>query len=201
MSTQFYTLYKDPRPVRLSEATRQFAYESLELHAYGLEAMKTPAVSMDHIEGFADMTPLEKERLILREIAEKAPVPLRYGERLCGGARLGLAIHHVIPATLGGQVIFPSVSHLTMDFGCVLTEGLTGIRARVEKSLAVHKETDREAFLLNCLTALDAFETWHGRYVEALENYIRGAEVDGVLPACPAFEKTLQNLHRVPCLR
>ena len=160
--------------------------------------MKTPAVTMDHIEGFAELTPLEKERLILREIAEKAPVPLRYGERLCGGARLGLAINHVIPATLGGQVIFPSVSHLTVDFGCVLTEGLAGIRARVEKSLAVRKGTDREAFLLNCLAALDAFETWHGRYVEALEHYVQAAAEDGVLPACPSFEKTLENLRRVP---
>ena len=195
---EFYTVYKEPRPVRLSESTRQFAYESLELHTYGLEAMKTPAVTMDHIEGFAELTPLEKERLILREIAEKAPVPLRYGERLCGGARLGLAINHVIPATLGGQVIFPSVSHLTVDFGCVLTEGLAGIRARVEKSLAVRKGTDREAFLLNCLAALDAFETWHGRYVEALEHYIQAAAEDGVLPACPSFEKTLENLRRVP---
>ena len=104
---EFYTVYKDPRPVRLCEATRQFAYESLELHTYGLEAMKTPAVTMDHIEGFAELTPLEKERLILREIAEKAPVPLRYGELLCGGARLGLAIQHLIPATYVGNPSSP----------------------------------------------------------------------------------------------
>ncbi len=194
----FYTVSKDPRPVRLSESTRQFAYESLELHAFGQEAMKTPAVTMDHVEGFAEMTPLEKERLILREIAEKAPVPLRYGERLCGGARLGLAINHVIPATYAGQVIFPSISHLTVDFGCVLTEGLSGIRARVEASLAAHRGTDREAFLINCITALDAFEIWHGRYVDALEHYIQAAAEDGVQPACPVFEATLQNLRRVP---
>jgi len=195
---EFYTVYKEPRPVRLSEETRQYAYESLELHTYGLEAMKTPAVTMDHVEGFAEMSLLEKERHILREIAEKAPVPLRHGELLCGGARLGLAIHHVVPATLGGQVIFPSISHLTMDFGVVLTEGLNGLRRRVEASLAVHRGTEREAFLANCIAALDAFETWHGRYVDALENYIKAAAEDGVLPACPAFEKTLQNLRRVP---
>ena len=123
---EFYTAYREPRPVRLSEATRQFAYESLELHAFGLEAMKTPAVTMDHIEGFATLSPLAKERLILREIAEKAPVSLRVGERLCGGARLGLAISHLIPATFGGQPIFPSVSHLTLNFESILKEGLTG---------------------------------------------------------------------------
>ena len=195
---EFYTVYKEPRPVRLTEVTRQYAYESLELHAFGLEAMKTPSVTMDHIEGFAELTPLEKERLILAEIAEKAPVPLRYGELLCGGARLGLAIHHVIPATLGGQVIFPSISHLTVDFGAVLEEGFAGIRRRVEASLSDHRGTDREAFLQNCIAALDAFGIWHGRYVDALENYIKAAAEDGVLPPCPAFERTLQNLRRVP---
>ena len=41
---EFYTVYKEPRPVRLCEATRQFAYDSLENHAYGLEAMKTAAL-------------------------------------------------------------------------------------------------------------------------------------------------------------
>ncbi|MBE6586771.1 MAG: hypothetical protein E7645_09710, partial [Ruminococcaceae bacterium] len=195
---EFYTVYQDPRPVRLSESTRQFAYESLELHAYGLEAMKTPAVTMDHIEGFANLSPLEKERLILTEIAQKTPVSLRVGERLCGGARLGLAIHHVIPATFKGEVVFPSISHLTINLFTILEEGIRGIRSRAEASLAAHKGTDREPFLINCLTALDAYETWHGRYVDALENYTRVVAEDGVLSACPAFEKTLQNLRRVP---
>ena len=195
---EFYTVYKEPRPVRLSETTRQFAYESLELHTYGLEAMKTPAVTMDHIEGFAELTPLEKERLILREIAEKAPVPLRYGELLCGGARLGLAIQHLIPATYGGNPIFSSISHLTMQFSLVLELGLNGIRRRVEESMKAHEGGEEIPFLENCLAALDAYKRWHDRYVGALENYVRAAEEDGVLPPCPAFEKTLQNLRRVP---
>ena len=184
--------------MRLCDATRQFAYESLELHTFGLDAMKTPAVTMDHIEGFAALSPLEKERLILMEIAEKAPVPLRFGERICGGARLGLAIHHVVPATFEGNVIFPSVSHLTVDFGMILNQGLNGIRRRVEASLQAHRGTEREPFLLNCITALNAYETWHGRYVDALESYVRVVAEDGVLPPCPAFEATLHNLRRVP---
>lgn len=195
---EFYTVSKTPRPVRLAETTRQFAYDSLENHAYGLEAMKTPAVTMDHIEGFADLSPLEKERLILTEIAEKCPIRLIQGERICGAATLGLAIHHVIPATFGGEIVFPSISHLTVDFSMILCEGLNGIRARVEASLAEHKGTDREPFLVNCLTALEAYKTWHGRYVTALENHTRAVAQDGVLPPCPAFEKTLQNLRRVP---
>ena len=194
----FYTAYKEPRPVRLSEATRRFAYDSLECHAYGLEAMKTPAVTMDHMEGFGALSPLEKERLILREIAEKCPIRLIQGERICGAATLGLAIHHVIPATFEREAIFPSVSHLTVDFSMILKEGLNGIRARVEASLAVHRGTEREAFLQNCLAALDAYKVWHRRYVEALEHHIEVVAEDGVLPPCPAFEKTLKNLRRVP---
>ena len=194
---EFYTSYKDPRPVRLSEATRQYAYESLELHAYGLEAMKTPDVTMDHIEGFECMSPLEKERCILREIAERTPVPLRDGELLCGGARLGRALDHVIPATYGGQVVFSSVSHLTVDFGVMLDEGFSGMRRRVEASLETHKGSNREEFLVNCVAALDAFETWHGRYVAALESRIRAAE-EGGTPASPTLAKNLQNLRRVP---
>ena len=194
----FYTAYKEPRPIRLSEATRQFAYDSLESHAYGLEAMKTPAVTMDHMEGFGELSPLEKERLILREIAEKCPIRLIQGERICGAATLGLAIHHVIPATFEREAIFPSVSHLTVDFSMILKEGLNGIRARVEESLSAHKGTEREAFLQNCLAALDAYKLWHRRYVEALEHHAEAVAEDGVLPPCPAFEKTLKNLRRVP---
>ncbi len=195
---EFYTVYKDPRPVRLSEATRQFAYDSLENHAYGLEAMKTPAVTMDHIEGFAELSLLEKERLYLREIVEKCPIRLIQGERICGAATLGLAIHHVIPATFGGNPIFSSISHLTMQFSHILDEGLNGIRRRVEESIKLHEGGEEIPFLENCLVALDAYKTWHDRYVDALEHHLRAAEADGVLPHCPAFEKTLQNLRRVP---
>lgn len=95
-------------------------------------------------------------------------------------------------------MVFPSISHLTVDFGMILNEGLNGIRRRVEASLDAHRGTEREAFLRNCITALDAFETWHGRYVTALETHADAVAMDGVLPACPAFEVTLQNLRRVP---
>lgn len=194
----FYTPYRDPRPVRLTEVTRVFAYDSLENHHYGQAAMKTPAVTMDHIEGFSALPLLEKERLILREIAEKCPIRLVQGERICGAATLGLAIQHVVPATFGGEVVLPSMSHLTIDFSMILKEGLNGIRARVEASLEAYKGTEREAFLLNCLAVLDAYKTWHRRYVNALEQHAHAVEADGVLPPCPAFEKTLRNLQRVP---
>ncbi|MBO5511304.1 MAG: hypothetical protein J6B24_06180 [Clostridia bacterium] len=195
---EFFTSFREGRPVRLCEATRQFAYESLEKHRYGLEAMKTASLPMDHIEGFADMTPLEKERVYLREIAEKCPIRLIQGERICGAATLGMAIHHLIPVTFGGNPIFSSISHLTMQFSLVLELGLNGIRRRVEESMKAHEGGEEIPFLENCLAALDAYKIWHGRYVNALEGHIRAVKEDGVLPPCPAFEKTLKNLQRVP---
>lgn len=194
---KFYTAYQSPRPIRLCEATRQFAYDSLENHVYGQAAMQSFAVTMDHVEGFADLSPLEKERLMILEIAEKCPIRLVQGERICGAATLGLAIHHTVPATYGGNPLFPSMSHLTVDFERVLTEGINGLRQRVDTSLETYKGTEREAFLLNCKATLDAFTTWHGRYVTALEHHI-AAVAEGTCPPCPTFETTLQNLRRVP---
>ena len=43
MSVTFYTPCATPRPVRLSEATRRFADESLH-GRYGDDALRTPAV-------------------------------------------------------------------------------------------------------------------------------------------------------------
>ena len=45
------------RPIRLSETTRRFAYESL-LYKYGLDTKKTPSVSLDGIDGFEGLSPL-----------------------------------------------------------------------------------------------------------------------------------------------
>ncbi len=193
----FYTVSKDPRPVRLSEGTRAFAYTYLEEHFGGQEAMKTPAVTLDHVEGFEALSPLDKYDMAIREIAEKAPIRFFHGERISGAATLGLAINHVVPATVGGAPLHSSISHLTVDFGTVLRRGLVGIRADVEASMAVHKGTDRERFLQSCLATLDAFAVWHGRYLEML----REASMDTVIAnetARARYAVTTKNLERVP---
>ncbi len=192
----FDTVALTPRPVRLPEETRRFAYESLEEHRYGLATMETPAVTLDHIRGWDALTPLEKQDLAIREIAEKAPIRLIDGERLSGAATLGLAISHVIPATVGGQAVQASISHLTVDFETVLRRGLAGIRADAVASTRVHAGTDREPFLQSCLSALDAFDVWHGRYLTAL----RQAAADGARPAAARerFAATADRLSRVP---
>ena len=157
------------RPVRLSEETRRFAYDSLNCK-YGKETEPTPAVTMDHVEGFDALSPLEKYNLIIREIAEKAPVRICEGEKISGSASLGNSIRHWVPATKGGDRIFYSVSHLTTDFETVLTKGVLEIRAQAERSLAMYADTEREPFIRSCLSCLDSMEIWRNRYLDALRG-------------------------------
>ncbi len=192
----FYTVHTAPRPVRLCEATRRFAYDSLEEHRYGRETVKTPAVTLDHIEGFDALTPLEQQDIAIRTIAEQAPIRLIAGEHISGAATLGPAISHVMPATYNGHIICGSVSHLTVHFETVLRRGINGIRADIMASLEKHRGDDREPFLRSCLAALDAFDVWHGRYRTAL----RHAADDETHPAAARerFAATAAHLSRVP---
>ena len=107
------------RPVRLSEATRKFAYESLG-HKYGLLTKETPSVLLDGYEGFADLTPLQKYDIAIRKIAEESPIRICEGEKISGAATLGNAIYHIIPASFQDKAVCGSVSHLTIDFETVL---------------------------------------------------------------------------------
>ncbi len=193
----FYTASKEPRPVRLSDKTREFAYESLENHRYGLDAMAHPAVTLDHIEGFDSLTLLEKYDIAIREIAEKAPIRLVDGERISGAATLGYAISHVVPATLSGNAIQGSISHLTVNFEVVLRRGLNGLRADAEAALEIHRGTEREAFARSCLATLDSFAVWHKRYLCALEEASQNTSEYREL-ARERFATTAANLARVP---
>lgn len=95
-SMVFYS-YKGPdRPVRLSEETRRFAFDSLH-HKYGLDTMRTPAVSMDDVQGFDSLSPLEKYDPAVSRIAKEAPIRICAGEKLSSTATLGNAISHVVP--------------------------------------------------------------------------------------------------------
>ena len=172
------------RPIRLSEATRRFAYESLR-HKYGLDTKKAPGVPLDGVAGFEDLSPLGQYDAAIREIAAKAPLRICEGELVSGAATLGLAIGHVVPATRNGQAVFPSVSHLTLGFGPVVRDGTNALRAKVLASLEKFRGTAREPFLKSCLNALDAMDVWRGRYIAALRAAGR--------------EENAAILERVPC--
>ena len=74
------------RPVRLSEATRRFAYESLH-HKYGLQTKEVMGVSLDDIEGFGTLSQQEQYDRAIERIAEVFGVEVstitRNKKRLC----------------------------------------------------------------------------------------------------------------------
>ncbi len=184
MTVEFLTQNSLVRPVRLCEATRKFAYDSLN-RKYGLDTLKTEAVILDGIENFAELSELEKHDIAIKKIASEAPIRICEGERISGAATLGMAIFHSVPAKLEGKAICSSVSHLTVDFETVVKKGVNFIKANALASYEKHKGSEKEAFVQSCLNCLEAFEIWHGRYLEALETL-------------PEYKENYENLKRVP---
>ena len=179
---EFFTSSDIKRPVRLSEKTREFAYESINFK-YGLEALDTPFVQLRDTDGMSDIAVYD---LAVREIVSKAPVRICDGELLSGAATLGDSIRHVVPVrnAEGKNPIF-GVSHLTADFFTVLEKGINGIRRDVEESLKNHTAPRKVEFLKSCLNCIDCMQLWHARYIDAL------SEKGG-------YDRNIENLKRVP---
>lgn len=180
----FYTQNGGKRPIRLSDKTREFAYESLN-RKYGLDTLKVEAIPLDNINDFESLSAIEKYDLAILKIAEEAPIRICEGEKISGAATLGMAIHHCIPATFGGKSICGSISHLTVDFETVLKYGVNSIKKNAEVSYEKYRGTEKEDFAKSCLNCLEAFETWHARYIKALEEL-------------PEYKANCENLKRVP---
>ena len=180
----FYTQNGMKRPARLSEKTRRFAAESLD-RKYGLDTLRTKAVVLDGIDGFSELSAIEKYDLVIKLIAENAPIRICEDEKISGAATLGLAIEHVVPATLRGDWIFPSVSHLTVDFETVLKRGVNGIEQDAKEAYEKYRGTEKEPFAKSCLNCLESFRLWHKRYLDALS-------------ALPEYKANAENLRQVP---
>ena len=69
----FYAQNGGNRPIRLSEQTRKFAYESLG-RKYGLDTLKTDSISLDSMKNFSALSALEKYDIAILKIAEEAPI-------------------------------------------------------------------------------------------------------------------------------
>ena len=193
----FHTSSKVPRPVRLSEQTRFFAYESLK-GKYGDEALANDSVCLDNIEGFAELDSYDKYDIAVREIAKKSPVRVCDGELLSGSATLGHAIFHRVPAKYKGNAVCWSVSHLTLDFQKVLKIGINGIEKQaMEKLLQKDLNPRQKKFIMSVLNTVESFRIWHGRYSEALkdklpENYVNLLRVPFEPPL--NFRQAIQSL-------
>ena len=176
------------RPIRLSEQTRRFAADSLN-RKYGLDTLKTMSVDLGEIDGFGALSDIEKYDAAIRQIAKKSPIRICDGEKISGAATLGLAIHHCIPATYRGEVIWPGwysgVSHLTVDFETVLKQGVNAIENEAKEAYVRYRGTEKERFIESCLSCLVAFRIWHARYLEALKD-------------APGYTENYENLKKVP---
>ena len=163
----FYSVCAQGRPVRLCEATRQFALESLN-GKYGDEAMRHWAVSLDGVEGFGALSPVQQYDAAIREIARRAPLRVTPQERVCGAATLGAAIAHNVPATRGGKLAFLSISHLTLGFDRALKLGVNAMEREIrERAADPALDARQRAFLASLQNAVDALRVWHGRYLAA----------------------------------
>lgn len=186
------------RPVRLSEATRRFADESLH-HKYGLEMRKTMCVTLDDIANWDELEPLEHYNLAIRRICEEAPLRICDGERISGAATLGMAAQHQIPVTRNGERVFDGISHLTMDFGTVVRYGTRHLREQATAALQKWRGTESEAFERSCLACLDSMELWRSRYLELLRgqpDYAANYNSLSHVPVEPArnFHEAVQSL-------
>lgn len=172
------------RPLRLSEATRKFAYESLN-HKYGRQTWETDGIRMDDYEGFERLDTLAQYDAMITQIAKYAPLRICEGEKISGAATLGPAINHKVPGMWQGSPVFESVSHLTIDFETVLKKGVDYLQEQAEEALERYKGTGKEPFSRSCLNCLQAMRVWHGRYLEQL------SQMSG-------YEKNYENLCQVP---
>ncbi len=173
------------RPVRLSEETRLFAYESMN-HKYGKLAIETPCVDIDDCSGFERLTPIEKYDLAIARVAEKAPVRICEGELVSGAATLGTSINGTVPVVYNNEYFNPGVSHLTLDFETVLKKGVNYLQQTAEESFEKYKNTDKEPFAKSCLNLIESMHVWHSRYIKALEE--------------KGYEQNVENLKNVPFL-
>ncbi len=195
---EFYTQNGAVRPVRLSEATRGFAYDSLN-RKYGLDTLRTMSVELDGEESFESLSAIERYDRAIMRIAREAPIRICEGERISGAATLGLAIRHEVPATYRGKSVCGSISHLTVDFETVLKKGIGYIKERADAAYARYRGSEREAFARSACSCLDAFAVWHGRYLSALKDqplYRENYEALLRVPFAPAtsFYEAVQSL-------
>ncbi len=177
------------RPVRLSEETRRFALESMK-GKYGDEARATPAVSLDGIADFDTLPPDERYARAIETIAAECPLRFVSGERIVGSATLGAAIDHVVPAFRGGRAVLSSVSHVTLGFGRILTLGLDGIEAELDR----YADLPYTAYLKR---AAAAFRLWHARVLAgSKEKNPVCREILSRVPLKPAetFYEAVQSL-------
>lgn len=166
----FPTASKEARPVRLKDATRKWAWESLH-GKYGDEAMQNPSISVDDIKNFEFLSDIAKYDTAIRRIASKAPIRICPEEKICGAATLGTAIAHRVPAVFRETPVFSSISHLTIRYDKVLRQGLNAYSKDISQRLRDKTLNPTQIEFLHSLeNVIESIRIWHGRYLKATET-------------------------------
>lgn len=181
---KFYSATNLERPIRLTEETRQFAFESLN-RKYGKDTMENMSIALDSVAGFEEMSEIEKYNSAIYEISANAPLRICPGEKLSGAATLGTAINHTVPATFKSKTMWYAVSHLTIDFETVIKKGINHIENEAKLALAKYSGTQKEPFIQSCLYCIDCMKLYRERYLETLKDK-------------EGYKDNYQNLLRVP---
>lgn len=164
-----------PRPVRLPEATRAFAKESLDAK-YGRELYSSRSLSIED-PAFDALTDYQKYDSMISLIARECPLRICPGELLVGSATLLDSSEHVVPVVREGRHIFSSVSHLTVNFDRMLREGLGSYEERARKRLLSAAPGEVE-FLDSIMNVIAAVRVYHSRYLELVAARAEAASGD-----------------------
>ncbi len=186
---EFYCGTGLKRPVRLSEETREFAWRSLH-GQYGDEAWKNMDVSIEDIPGITELDAEEQYSHCIDAIVRNAPLRLIEEEKICGAATLGRAICHQVPVLYNGQVVFGSVSHLTLDFATVLKTGINGLAEKINRE-GVYPYSKYLRRIIHSM------RIWHARYLSAEREH--NPEIAEMLLHVPfgtptSFHEAVQSL-------
>ena len=165
----FYTAHSEKRPVRLSEDTRNFAWESLQ-GKYGDLTMQTLNVCMDDVVGFEKMTEYQKYDHAIAKITKEAPIRICGEERISGAATFGRAICHQVPAVYNGEALQSSVSHVTLGFDKAVHLGINAIEKQILERMEQAKTEPELEMLTSMANTITSMRIWHQRYLSALKD-------------------------------
>ena len=182
------------RPVRLSEETRRFAFDSLN-GKYGQEIKDTDHLLLKR-EEYKGLSRYRLYDLLVSMIVREAPIRVIPGEMLAGSATLKAASRHMLPVfNEDGEWIIGGGSHTTLGFDRVLREGIDSYETRIRARQQQPCTDEEKEFLSSLLNTIASMRVWHGRYMAAIEDE---AEREGLknVPFKPArtFREGLQSL-------
>jgi formate C-acetyltransferase len=174
---------------RLPPATRRLAARALA-GEFG-RAMRPAPFAEEFKAATAGLSPNQAYAWAIRKIAQEAPLRVLPEERLVGAAPYLEAAQHRVPGTE-----FGSISHTTLGFEEVLSEGYAGLRKRLAARLATADLDEEGRDLLTAMqSCLDSAALWQGRCLGELEARMETA-ADAAERA--GYARVLESARRVP---